>query len=93
MNRELAIKLAEEAGITFITGAGVASATPEWLEKFAELVEREYARCHEEDLKLNYKWGVEEGRELERAACVKFVDSWAEWTEELAQELRDWRGA
>lgn len=92
VNTELALKLAEEAGITFVTEQGVASATPEWLVKFADLVEREYEQCHAKDLEQNFEFGIERGRELEREACVKFVDSWAEWTEELAKELKDWRG-
>ncbi len=46
MTREDIIRMAREAGITFVTEVGVASATPEWLERFANIVaaaERE--RC------------------------------------------------
>jgi len=38
MNTEDIIRMAREAGITFVTEVGVASATPEWLEHFAALV-------------------------------------------------------
>ena len=38
MTRDDIIRMALEAGITFVTEHGVASATPEWLERFAALV-------------------------------------------------------
>ncbi len=38
MTRDDIIRMAREAGITFVTEVGVASATPEWLERFAALV-------------------------------------------------------
>ena len=38
MNREDIIRMEQEAGVTFVTDFGVASATPEWLERFAALV-------------------------------------------------------
>ncbi len=38
MTRDDIICMAREAGITFVTEVGVASATPEWLERFAALV-------------------------------------------------------
>lgn len=38
MTREEVVALAQEAGITFITEHGVASATPEWLELFAKII-------------------------------------------------------
>jgi hypothetical protein len=38
MTQDDIIRMAREAGITFVTEVGVASATPEWLERFAALV-------------------------------------------------------
>ena len=38
MTRDEIIAMAQDAGITFITDYGVASATSEWLERFASLV-------------------------------------------------------
>lgn len=38
MTNEQIIELANQAGITFITKSGVASATEEWLVEFARLV-------------------------------------------------------
>lgn len=38
MTNEQIIELAKQAGITFITKSGVASATEEWLIEFANLV-------------------------------------------------------
>jgi hypothetical protein len=38
MTRDDVIRMAREAGITFVTEVGVASATPEWLERFAALI-------------------------------------------------------
>lgn len=38
MTREEILRMAQEAGVTFVTDFGVASATPEWLERFANLV-------------------------------------------------------
>ena len=38
MTRDDIIRMAREAGITFVTEHGVASATPEWLERFVALV-------------------------------------------------------
>ncbi len=37
-DREDIIRMAQEAGVTFVTDFGVASATPEWLARFATLV-------------------------------------------------------
>ena len=40
------IRMADESGITFVTGHGVASATFEWLDRFAGLVAaREREAC------------------------------------------------
>lgn len=38
MTRDDIIRMAQEAGVTFVTDFGVASATPEWLARFAALV-------------------------------------------------------
>lgn len=46
MTQEEIIRMAQEAGLTFVTEFGVASAPPEWIERFAALIaaaERE--RC------------------------------------------------
>jgi hypothetical protein len=46
MTRDDIIRMAHEAGITYVTGHGVASATFEWLDRFASLVaEREREAC------------------------------------------------
>lgn len=46
MTRDEILALANEAGITFVNEFGVASATAEWLERFAGLVAaKERARC------------------------------------------------
>lgn len=49
MDREQAAKLAHDAGITFVTECGVASATEEWIERFAALVA---AATKKEDAKI-----------------------------------------
>lgn len=38
MTEDDIIDLADKAGITFVTQSGVASATVEWLQKFADMV-------------------------------------------------------
>ena len=38
MSNQEIVDLADKAGITFVTQSGVASATVEWLQKFASLV-------------------------------------------------------
>ena len=38
MTEDDIIEMAHQAGITYVTGHGVASATFEWLQKFASLV-------------------------------------------------------
>ena len=46
MTEDDIIDLADKAGITFVTQSGVASATVEWLQKFADMVaEREREEC------------------------------------------------
>ena len=46
MTDEEIIEMAHQAGITYVTGHGVASATFEWLQKFADLVAaREREAC------------------------------------------------
>lgn len=47
---------------------------------------------YDEDMDVAYMAGMDAGRELEREVCVKFVRSWAEWSDELADALADWRG-
>lgn len=51
---------------------------------------------HKEDcvhnMDLSYEVGREHGQKTEREACVRFVRSWAEWSDELADALADWRG-
>ena len=46
MSDQEIVDLADKAGITFVTQSGVASATVEWLQKFAALVSaREREEC------------------------------------------------
>ena len=46
MTRDDVLAMANEAGITYVNEFGVASATAEWLERFAGLVAaKERARC------------------------------------------------
>ena len=47
MTRDDVIKIAQDAGITFVTDFGVASATPEWLERFADAIIEECAKVCE----------------------------------------------
>lgn len=44
------------------------------------------------DMKQTYEIGVEDGRELEREACAKWLESYDEGFDRVADELRDWRG-
>lgn len=44
------------------------------------------------DMKQTYEIGVEDGRELERDACVRFVDTYDEGLGEVARELKMWSG-
>jgi hypothetical protein len=53
MTRDDIERMAHEAGITYVTGYGVASATFEWLERFAALVAAaERQRCA--DIAVSY---------------------------------------
>lgn len=45
------------------------------------------------DMKQTYEIGVEDGRELEREACAKWLESYDEGFDRVADELRDWRAA
>lgn len=45
------------------------------------------------DMKQTYEIGVENGRELEREACAKWLESYDEGFDRVADELRDWRAA
>lgn len=44
------------------------------------------------DMKQTYEIGVEDGRELERDACVRFVSTYDEALGEVARELKMWSG-
>ena len=46
MTRDDVLAMANEAGITYVNEFGVASATAEWLERFAKIIAlKERARC------------------------------------------------
>ena len=68
MDREDIIRMAREAGITFVTEVGVAIATPEWLERFAALVaakEREAcAKVCDEKVDAEYATGKVDHNEM-----------------------------
>ena len=61
MNRDDIIRMARDAGITFVIEVGVASATPEWLERFAALVA---AAEREECAKIAWERFGTGGREI-----------------------------
>ena len=57
MTQEEIIRMAQEAGLTFVTEFGVASAPPEWIERFAALIaaaERE--ACADKTGEFARKW-------------------------------------
>lgn len=47
---------------------------------------------YQSDVLQSYAFGIEEGRELEREACAKWLESYDEGFDRVADELRDWRG-
>ena len=59
MNRDDVIKIAQDAGITFVTDFGAASATPEWLERFADAIIEECAMVCE---RISDEYQEQEGR-------------------------------
>jgi len=68
MNRDDVLRMASEAGMVLVTKYGVASATPEWLERFAALVaaaEREACAKVCDDIAGGAYW---EGADLAAAA-------------------------
>ena len=77
MTRDDIIRMAHEAGNLFVTQFGVASATPEWLERFAALVaDAKYAE-HQQTLALqqrSYEREIQLEVEAEREACAKVCE-------------------
>ena len=68
MTRDDVLRMADEAGITFVSQVGVASATAEWLERFAALVaahEREECAKVCDEISTGAYW---EGADLAAAA-------------------------
>ena len=84
MNRENVIALAYEAGNLFVTEQGVASATPEWLERFAALVaaaEREdCAAICDKYSEFRWSWWKARADPLDQGA--------SDAADELAQRIR-----
>jgi hypothetical protein len=79
MNKEDIIRMAREAGITFVTEVGVASATPEWLERFAALV----AAAEREKMKYD---GIHTcNPDCQRPACVAVREAVTREREECAK--------
>jgi hypothetical protein len=70
MTREDVIRMAREAGITFVTEYGVASATPEWLERFATLVLMNTAPRSF----MSWQEGYAAGVIAEREECAKVCE-------------------
>lgn len=93
MNRDEIIRMARDAGITFVTEHGVASATPEWLERFAALVaaaerERIIAANAPEIEKVNAHIKMLETAVLaEREACAKVCES------KMPNPVKNWADA
>ena len=73
MNKDDVMSMAREAGITFVTEVGVASATPEWIERFAALVaaaEREAcAKVCDEKVEAEYATGKVDHNEMGWTQC------------------------
>jgi len=84
MTREDVIALANEAGTLFVTEQGVASATPEWLERFAALVvEREREDCAaicDKYSEFRWSWWKARADPLDQGA--------SDAADELAQRIR-----
>lgn len=77
MTNDDIIRMAHEAGDLFVTQFGVASATPEWLERFAAIVTAAKDAEHQQTLALqqrSYEREIQLEVEAEREACAEVVD-------------------
>lgn len=71
MTKDDIIRMAQEAGVTFVTEFGVASATPEWLERFAKLIYEATFR----DANIAASRTILDAAVLEeREACAQILD-------------------
>ena len=78
MTREDIIRMAHEAGDLFVTQFGVASATPEWLERFAAIVTAAKDAEHQQTLALqqrSYEREIQLEVEAEREACAALLEA------------------
>ena len=78
MTREDIIRMAHEAGDLFVTQFGVASATPDWLERFAALVAAAKDAEHQQTLALqqrSYEREIQLEVEAEREACAALLEA------------------
>ena len=89
MTRDDIIKMAHEAGNLFVTQFGVASATPEWLERFAAIVTAAKDAEHQQTLALqqrSYEREIQLEVEAEREECAQIADAEAS-IEGIAQRI------
>lgn len=89
MTRDDIIRMAHEAGDLFVTQFGVASATPEWLERFAALVAAAKDVEHQQTLALqqrSYEREIQLEVEAEREECAQIADAEAS-IEGIAQRV------
>ena len=78
MTRNDIIRMAHEAGDLFVTQFGVASATPDWLERFAALVAAAKDAEHQQTLALqqrSYEREIQLEVEAEREACAALLEA------------------
>ena len=84
MTRDDIIRMAQETGITFVTDFGDASATPEWLERFAALVaaaeREECAAICDSYSEFRWSWWKARADPLDQGA--------SDAADELAQRIR-----
>ena len=80
MTEDDIIEMAHQAGITYVTGHGVASATFEWLDAFASLVAaREREACAKvcdvkaSDIVSNASDEYREGRSMAATVCAAAI--------------------
>ena len=93
MTREDIIRMAHEAGDLFVTQFGVASATPEWLERFFRAAYAAGAAAkdveHQQTLALqqrSYEREIQLEVEAEREECAQIADAEAS-IEGIAQRI------
>jgi hypothetical protein len=78
MTTDELIDLGHKAGTFFVTQFGVASATTEWLERFAALVAAAKDAEHQQTLALqqrSYEREIEIEVEAEREECAKLAEA------------------